>query len=271
MALLQFVLDNNFFVFQGSHFQQIFGCPMGSPVSAILANLVMEHVEEKALSSAPNPPKWWFRYVDDSHVCMKREYVDEFHAHLNSTNPHIKFTIEIESEGSIAFLDTRTTRQEDGSITVSVYRKATNTDRYLDFKSHHHPQHKDLVVRTLMDRAKNIPSTKEEVLRETKRVTKALAANNCPANFIHNDRQLNRLQEMDSTDQRGLVILPYAKGVSEKVAKVIRSFSIKVAHKPICTISNILKKPKDKIGKEGPRGTLMYKIKCKDCDCVYVS
>ena len=53
MALLQFVLDNNFFVFQGNHFQQIFGCPMGSPVSAILANLVMEHVEEKAL-------KWWF-------------------------------------------------------------------------------------------------------------------------------------------------------------------------------------------------------------------
>ncbi|KAL9972599.1 hypothetical protein ACROYT_G018935 [Oculina patagonica] len=65
---------------------------------------------------------------------LKRELVDEFHSHLNSINPHnIKFTIEVESEGSIAFLDTKTTRQEDGSITVSVYRKATNTDRYLDF------------------------------------------------------------------------------------------------------------------------------------------
>ena len=55
---------------------------MGSPVSAILANLVMEYIEEKALLSAPNPPKWWFRYVDDSHVCVKREHVDEFHSHL---------------------------------------------------------------------------------------------------------------------------------------------------------------------------------------------
>jgi len=185
MTLLQFVLDNNFFVFQGNHYQQIFGCPMGSPVSAILANFVMEHVEEKALSSTPNPPKWWFRYVDDSHVCIKREQVDEFHSHLNSINPHITFTIEIESEGSIAFLDTKTTRQEDGSIAVSVYRKAINTDRYLDFKSHHHPQHKHSVVRTLMDRARNIHSTDGEVSRENKRVTKALATNNYPANFVH--------------------------------------------------------------------------------------
>ena len=87
-------------------------------------------------------------------------------------------------------------------------------------------------------------STKEEASRETKRVAKALTANNYPANFIHSDRQLNIRQELNNTDQRGLVILPYAKGFSEKVAKVLRSFSIKVAHKPIRTISNILKKTK---------------------------
>ena len=34
---------------------------MGSPESAILANLVREHVAEKALSSPANPRKWWFR------------------------------------------------------------------------------------------------------------------------------------------------------------------------------------------------------------------
>ena len=33
--------------------------------------------------------------------------------------------------------------------------------------------------------------------------------------------------------------------------------------------SNILKKPKDKIEKETSRG-IVYKIKCKDCDCVYI-
>ena len=79
--------------------------------------------------------------------------------------------------------DTKTTRQDDGSITVSVYRKATHIDRYLDFKSHHHPQHKHSVVRSLMDRAKDIPSTEDEALRESKRVTETLTANNFPCQF----------------------------------------------------------------------------------------
>ena len=52
----------------------------------------MEHVEERALSTAPHSPKWWYRYVDDSHVCLTREHLTEFHSHLNSINQHIKFT-----------------------------------------------------------------------------------------------------------------------------------------------------------------------------------
>ena len=197
MALLQFDLHNDSFVFQGSHFQHIFGCPMGSSVSAILANLVMEYVEEKALSSAPNPPKWRFRYVDDSHACLKRKHVNELHSHFSYINPHIKFTIELESEGSIAFLDTKTTKQKDGSITVSVYRKTTHTNRYLDFESHHHPRHKFSVVRTLMDRAENIPSRKEEIVWETNRVTETLTVNNYPVNFIHNCCKPGRRQEVN--------------------------------------------------------------------------
>ena len=51
-------------------------------------------------------------------------------------------------------------RQPDKKMALSpcLYWKATNTDRYLDFKSHHHPQHKHSVVHIpVMDRSKNIP------------------------------------------------------------------------------------------------------------------
>ena len=53
-----------------------------------------------------------------------------------------------------------------------------------------------------------------EALREAKRVTEALTANNYPANFIYSDRQLNRQQEVNDTDQRGMVILLILSAVS---------------------------------------------------------
>ena len=58
----------------------------------------------------------------------------------------------------------------------------------------------------------------------------ALIPYNITMIIIQNGRQLNRRQEMNDTDQRVLVILPYAQGFSEKVSKVLRGFNIKVAH-----------------------------------------
>ena len=48
MKLLEFVLKNSFFTYEQEHYQQTFGCAMGSPVSATIANLVMEYVEEQS-------------------------------------------------------------------------------------------------------------------------------------------------------------------------------------------------------------------------------
>ena len=72
--------------------------------------------------------------------------------YLNSIDPHIKFTIEQPNkEGGIPFLDTFSKPQGEG-IAVSVYRKPTHTDGYLDFNSSHPISAKRAVVRALMDR-----------------------------------------------------------------------------------------------------------------------
>ncbi|KAL9976443.1 hypothetical protein ACROYT_G013744 [Oculina patagonica] len=86
---------------------------MGSPVSAVIAELVMQEVEEKALETPPVQPKWWRRYVDDSNACIKRDGVEAFHSHSNSINANIQFTVEMPTttmgKNSIAFLDTNNT------------------------------------------------------------------------------------------------------------------------------------------------------------------
>ena len=44
---------------------------MGSPVSAVIAELVMQRVEKIALETSSVPIRWWKRYVDDSNACLK--------------------------------------------------------------------------------------------------------------------------------------------------------------------------------------------------------
>ena len=56
ILLLEFCLKNTYFSFQGQFYEQVEGAAMGSPVSPIVANLYMEYLEQKALSTEPHPP-----------------------------------------------------------------------------------------------------------------------------------------------------------------------------------------------------------------------
>ena len=55
--LLEFCLENTYFIFQGMLYKQTEGAAMGSPISPIIANLYMEALEKQAISTAPHPPQ----------------------------------------------------------------------------------------------------------------------------------------------------------------------------------------------------------------------
>ena len=76
---------------------------MGSPVSAIVANLCMEVIEEQATQSAITTPKIWKRFVDGSFVFINKNAIISFHNKylINSIDPSIKFTIEHEKGGQL--------------------------------------------------------------------------------------------------------------------------------------------------------------------------
>ena len=103
---------------------------------------------------------------------------------LELDKPAHQFTIEMpdmsSQEPSIAFLDTSSARSADGQVKVKVYRKATHTGKYLSFDSHSPAQSKRAVVRSLMDRAHNLPSTPELKQQEEQRVTLDFTMNGYP-------------------------------------------------------------------------------------------
>ena len=44
LDLLSFLIHNSYFIFEGTQYHQVSGCAMGSPVSAVIAELVMQEV-----------------------------------------------------------------------------------------------------------------------------------------------------------------------------------------------------------------------------------
>ena len=61
--LLSFCLKTTQFAYNGTYYEQVFGTAMGSSVSAVIASMVMEDVEQRALATSPVKPFSWKRYI----------------------------------------------------------------------------------------------------------------------------------------------------------------------------------------------------------------
>ena len=164
---------------------------MGYPVSPIVPNLYMEYFEQKALSTAP---RLWCRYVDDS--CVHKQ---EFLQHINSVHPAIQFRVETNKEdGSIPFLDIIVKPEADGTLSITVYRKPTHTDQYLQWYSHHHLSAKFSVFHTLSHRAQTVCSNPELLHKEKAHLRNALTECKYPKWALDKvERRLNRPSRED--------------------------------------------------------------------------
>ena len=103
-------LHSTVFSFNGTLYRQIFGAPMGSCISLVVANIFMEQIERQALTTFREPSRIWLRYVDDVFCVIKSSEIKDFHHHVNSIFPNIKFTLELEDNSSIAFFNVRVNR-----------------------------------------------------------------------------------------------------------------------------------------------------------------
>ena len=167
--------------FKNQLYKQIFGVLLGSPISVTIANLVMEVVKTKALQTFQNSPTMWKRYVDDTFVVIKKNNLETFYEHLAS----IKFTLEIESNNSLPFLDVLVVKEKSGNLTTKLYQKPTHPNRFLNFNSQHSLRQKRGIISTLSHRINSKLITKKtDKSIEIKKLIETLKKNDHPEWFV---------------------------------------------------------------------------------------
>ena len=160
---------------------------------------------------------------------------------------------------------------EDGSTKVTVYRKPTQTDQYLNFHSNYHLQHKRAVVNTLFLQAQTLVSEETDKAKEIQHVKQALKANNYPDWMLTtpNTGSGSRVSDESVNEKKIYASVPYIKGISERLQRAFKSHEVTLVHKPFNSLRSQLVHVKDKTENLKKCGTV-YHIHCEQCDKDYV-
>ena len=253
---------------------------MGSPLSPIIANIYMEEFETKALSTAPNPPTLWKRFVDDTFVVIQTSHKEEFFNHINSIEESIQFTAEdTQPDGSLPFLDVQVTPQTDGTLSKSVYRKPTHTNQYLQWDNHHSISAQYSVISTLFHRAKEVCSTKQQLKEEQDHIQQALTLCRYPRWALNRVEKKTRISKQSrnhgkrlkdsntkSNIRRTHITIPYSRGLSGSFENTCKTYGIQVYFRGGKTIKNLLVSPKDREHITQKSG-IIYRYKCDRVEC----
>ena len=113
------------FSFNNQMYKQLDGVAMGSPLGPALANIFVGFHESRIFDNTAKPGVY-FRFVDDTFAIFGSELgCDHFQEKLNLLNPALKFTVEMEQNNSLNFLDVLVEKEGTGFLT-SIYRKPTD-------------------------------------------------------------------------------------------------------------------------------------------------
>ena len=237
------------FTFDGKMYIQIDGVMMGSPLGPLFSDIFMNELENTIIPTLGNKIQHWSRYVDDTFAFVKPNTEKDIQQKLNSFHKNIKFTYEFEQENQISFLDVLITRKQDGSMETSVYRKPTHTDIYMNWNACAPTSWKTATVKSLVKRAINISSTKENLKNELSHLKKVFTENNnYPSKFIDNiiesKTKKSDMQNIEQPSNKPEIVnlsLPYAGQKGEHIIKKMKKVIARSSTNQVRVIYNTKK------------------------------
>jgi|GEM_PF-1112420 len=277
---IDLILGSTSFAFNDRFYEQIHGSPMGSPLSPILADLVMEDLEVTCLNNLDFSVQVFYRYVDDIFMIIPITKLNQVLTNFNNYHPRLKFTYEIEHDNTLNFLNTSVIRTSNNTLITNWYKKPTFSGRFINFYSSHPYVYKLNTIKTLVDQAILLSdeqfhagnlATVETILinngypkkMATKEINKRYA-------FLMEDLSNNVKEKVSSgcDNLTSILTLPYVRKLSDDVKRILKNM-VDVRFTLPKKLDSIIRRGKDRL--EAGRVTeVVYKIDCKNCDKVYI-
>ena len=140
VKMARFVIENNYFEFNGDVKKQISGTAIGRKFALPYTCISMDNLETKFLQAQSMQPLVWFRSIDDIFFILTHgnDKLEKFLGDLNSFDNNIKITHESSKDNAI-FLDL-IVKLSKGRLTADLHVKDTDRHQYLHFHSFH-PDH----------------------------------------------------------------------------------------------------------------------------------
>ena len=254
---------------------------MGCPLSPFLAEIFMDSLEH-TISNTQHFKKVgiWKRFVDDIFGIFNGtlEQLNDFHSYLNTIHPNIKFTLEIETNNSLPFLDLKLTKLNK-QLHFSIYRKPTTTKHVIPFDSISPLSHKLAAFRSLFYRLLNIPLNQTTYQQELATIFSIAQTNKFPFDTINNLYQrmkkrhitssLTNLSPTKNTPTKYFSI-PYIPNISEQLSYYFKTLCPEIRI-TFSTSNNKLKSAicmiKDKLDPLKTHG--IYRLNCP-CGKFYI-
>ncbi|KAK5648028.1 hypothetical protein RI129_002920 [Pyrocoelia pectoralis] len=280
MALLKLSTQQNFFKFNHNYYSQREGLAMGSNLSPILAEIFMNKLETAFITQSQfylDHVIVWKRHVDDI-ICIHTaddHQLTLFLDFLNQIHPTIKFTVELENNNQLPFLDILLHRIDD-KIEFSIYRKPSTTDSLIPIDSEHPFTHKLAGLNSLLRRLVSIPMSPNNFENEYNLIKQIGLNNGYPTHIIDNlfhkiKRSFNptlltpqRTSQFESI-YRSLTFYPY---ISHTVKNIFKRYNITISFCNNDTLLTSLVNNKDKINKLDRSG--VYQLQCPSCPAHYI-
>ncbi|XP_062713448.1 uncharacterized protein LOC134290344 [Aedes albopictus] len=269
LEIVGFCFDASFFCFRGKYYHQISGTAMGSPLSPILADIVMDNLISRAINLAGIPPEYIRKYVDDLFLVIHKDQVDRVLALFNAQNEQIKFTSETEENRKLPFLDLLVIRQEDGTVKTDWYAKPIASGRILNYFSFHSADQKLSVVINFIDRVRSL-STIRSREEQDELIRSHLQKNDYPRGLIN---RMLRQTPITNRNEKPTTYrsIPYIHALTPSLKKILKSnnTAMGISYSNQNTVGHLYKTAKDPVPHLN-KSNVIYKIDCRDCHRNYI-